>query len=203
MGEPSLKGWRKTASPSLKPPAQLPRGGARTGQSWGAARTRPQGLIAVGDWPTVSADQSPEDVPGPEKPAYFFFFAAFFLVAFFFAAFFFAILESPPQVFRMHSEFARRNAGGGRTLRGRGGASAQRPSVAQWPREGISRPRANCTTAVARRELSACDHARRIFSRASSARGRSVDIAVDNALKRQQTWSLRGTRPLSDSWDAR
>ena len=137
------------------------------------------------------------------NPAYFFFFAAFFLVAFFFAAFFFAILESPPRVFRMHSKFARRDAGGGRTLCGRDGASAQRPSVAQWPRCGISRRRANCTRAVARRELSACDHARRIFSRASSMRRRSVDIAVDNALKRQQTWSLRGTRPLSDSCDGR
>ena len=55
--------------------------------------------VAIGDWPTDTADQSPEDVPGPDKRAYFFFFAAFFLVAFFFAAFFFAITDSPPRCF--------------------------------------------------------------------------------------------------------
>src|SRR5262245_43481733 len=78
------------------------------------------------------------------KPAYFFFFAAFFLVAFFFA-----ILESPPRVLRMDSGFARRDTGGGRTFCGRDGASAQRPSVAQWPRCGISRHRARCTRLLA------------------------------------------------------
>jgi hypothetical protein len=34
----------------------------------------------------------PQDVPGPENPSYFFFFATFFFVAFFFAAFFLAAM---------------------------------------------------------------------------------------------------------------
>ena len=73
-------------------------------------------LEAVGDWSTVIADQSPEDVPGPEKPAYFFFLAAFFLVAFFFAARFFAIPNHLLECFVPCDEiaFAHRDTGGGR-----------------------------------------------------------------------------------------
>src|SRR5262245_13315419 len=98
MGEPSLCDWRKTASPSTKPPAQSRAHPTR------ASGTAPLGCpedscwrLAVGDWPTSLADQSPEDVPGPDDLRYFFFFAAFFFVAFFFAALFFAIPRSPPQ----------------------------------------------------------------------------------------------------------
>jgi hypothetical protein len=40
------------------------------------------------------ANQSPQDVPGPDKRDYFFFFAAFFFVPFFFAAFFLAAIPN-------------------------------------------------------------------------------------------------------------
>src|SRR6516164_672028 len=49
----------------------------------------------IGDWPTCAADQSPEDVPGPEE-TYFFFLDPPFFAAFFFPPFFFAIARSPP-----------------------------------------------------------------------------------------------------------
>src|SRR6516225_9967299 len=48
----------------------------------------------IGDWPTCAADQSPEDVPGPEE-TYFFFLDPPFFAAFFFPPFFFAIARSP------------------------------------------------------------------------------------------------------------
>src|SRR5262252_6854816 len=51
----------------------------------------------IGDWPTCAADQSPEDVPGPEE-TYFFFLDPPFFAAFFFPPFFFAIARSPPQI---------------------------------------------------------------------------------------------------------
>src|SRR5262245_26335334 len=67
------------------------------------------------------------------RPIYFFFFAAFFLVAFFFAAFFFAIPQSPPRERHRRGKitFTRRNTGGGRHSRGRGGAFVRRPSAAR------------------------------------------------------------------------
>src|SRR5690242_17336452 len=92
MSESVAANWRKTASPSAKPPALVHAFESTrvTGPLERSARDLSRHL-AVGDWP-AGADQPPEDVPGPD--AYFFFFAAFFFVAFFFAAFFLAAIPN-------------------------------------------------------------------------------------------------------------
>ena len=158
MGEPSLSSWRKTASPSSKPPALSRRPLAGGPAQDGARRSDVLGELtsAVEQLPVDPAQWNAREVSGAgpgskrglvngdrrpiprgrarsRKPAYFFFLAAFFFVAFFFPAFFFAISNHLLECFVPCDEiaFPRRDTGGGRVKGGRGGTVARRPSVAR------------------------------------------------------------------------